>query len=215
MNTSAFTHIFGRNNGCILHIFGRNNCLYPCCTLAKTPASYNINFATGGGLTFDDNGIKIQDCAAGELLKYINATDGWKCSSDLDTINDRVWARRYVNLAGLTLGCSLTGYGRQTCRIPGTEIASSTAGHINFSGSNGADLTWASYTYNSNFSGVPAVTVSYDTAGGGGNFHGDLCGFNLWNVTSTGFDYDFACPNTGASTYQVTLVQLSIMAIMP
>jgi hypothetical protein len=55
------------------------------CT-SKTPASHNINFATGGGLTFDDNGIKIQSCTtANAILKWNNDAKTWGCAKDNDT----------------------------------------------------------------------------------------------------------------------------------
>jgi hypothetical protein len=41
--------------------------------------SHVINFATGGGLTFDENGIKIQSCAAGQTLK-VDGSQKWQCA---------------------------------------------------------------------------------------------------------------------------------------
>jgi hypothetical protein len=208
---STGTSGYSINNTHIVRFFGGDGL---SATRFDAGITYSIQLRNGGGLSLDGNGVGLQNCTANQILK-VNSSGQWICSSDLDTITDRVWAGKTkdVSLECVRRNLDLTA-NTTTCWIAGTGLGgTSYAGEIKFNNTTWSG--WSTPVTSANFSGVPAVTVSFDAyTNSTSSTYMDTCAVNLWAITTQGFYYAIACSGdvTGMAP---RLGQLSIMAIEP
>jgi hypothetical protein len=216
-------------------------------TVAKGAGNNNVTYAVtlkvGGGLAFDGNSnLVLQNCTAGQILK-VQANGNWGCSSDIDTINNRVYAKLYTDILLVCMHLTNTNFnwGTSNCHRPGAQYQLNPIDTV---------VGYWPFESDAHFTQAPAVTLSYDTNCGAGGYacnklpdrdptisnnwnyviaptgtndtdpqvtntstyNSNLCAFNIWNITTAGFNYDVHCPGTMNFVFITTL---SLMAIEP